>query len=81
MDITQDFSFSVWLVSLNMMLSRSIHVAANGIILFFLMADPLKWRWIIERALVWIKRGQIVGIKSNLSLLITDWQHNITNIC
>ena len=29
-------SFSVWLTSLNMVISRSIHVAANGITSFFL---------------------------------------------
>ena len=33
------FSFSVWLTSLNMKLSRSIHVATDGIISFFLMAE------------------------------------------
>ena len=31
------FSFSVWLTSFSMTLSRSIHVAANGITSFFLM--------------------------------------------
>jgi len=31
--------FSVWLTSFSMTLSRSIHVAANGIISFFLMAE------------------------------------------
>ena len=32
-------SFSVWLTSLSMMISRSTHVAANGIISFFFMAE------------------------------------------
>ena len=31
----QYLSFSVWLTSLSMTISRSIHIAANGIILFF----------------------------------------------
>ena len=33
------FSFSVWLISLSMAISRSTHVAANGIISFFFMAE------------------------------------------
>ena len=32
-------SFSYCLTSLNMIISRSIHIAANGIISFFLMAE------------------------------------------
>ena len=35
----QYFSFSVWLTSLSMTISGSIHLAANGIISFFLMAE------------------------------------------
>ena len=38
-DTTQYLSFSVWLISLNMMPSRSIHVVANGSISFFHMAE------------------------------------------
>ena len=38
-DVICYFSFSVWLLSLNMIISRSIHDAANGIISFFLMAE------------------------------------------
>ena len=34
-EIRQYLSFSVWLTSLSMIISGSIHVAANGIILFF----------------------------------------------
>ena len=32
-------SFSFWLTSLSMIISRSIHIAASGIISFFLMAE------------------------------------------
>ncbi|WP_261105342.1 hypothetical protein, partial [Streptococcus mitis] len=32
-------SFSIWLISLNIIPSRSIHVVANGTILFFFMAE------------------------------------------
>ena len=32
-------SFSVWLTSLSMIISRSIHVAANSVISFFFMAE------------------------------------------
>ena len=35
-DIIWCLSFTVWLTSLSMIVSRSIHVAANGIISFFL---------------------------------------------
>ena len=38
-DAIQYFSFSVWLTSVSMTISRSIHIAANGIISFFLMAE------------------------------------------
>ena len=38
-DILYYLSFSVCLTSLSMTISRSIHVAANGIILFFFMAE------------------------------------------
>ena len=35
MDVIRYFSFSVWIASLNMTLSRYIRVAMNGIISFF----------------------------------------------
>ena len=38
-DVIWYFSFFIWLTSLIMTLSRSIHVAENGIISFFLMAE------------------------------------------
>ena len=38
-DITQYFSFSVWLTSLTVTISRFIHVAVNGIISFFFMTN------------------------------------------
>ena len=38
-DATYYLSFSVWLTSLSMIISRSIHVVANGIISFFFMAN------------------------------------------
>ena len=38
-DIIWHLSFFSWLTSLSMMISRSIHVAENGIILFFFMAE------------------------------------------
>ena len=37
-DIMWYLSFSFWLNSLSMLISSCIHVAANGIILFFFMA-------------------------------------------
>ena len=37
-DIIWHWTFSVWLISLNVIISRSIHVAANGILSFFVMA-------------------------------------------
>ena len=38
-DVIWYFSFSVWFTSLSMTVSRSIHVAADGIISFFLMSE------------------------------------------
>ena len=38
-EIIWNLSFSVWLTSLCMIISGSIHVAANGIILFFFVAE------------------------------------------
>ena len=38
-DIIWYLSFSFWLSSLSMIISRSIHVAANGIISFFFMSE------------------------------------------
>ena len=40
-DIIQCLSFSVWLTSLSIMLSKSIHVAANGKIPFFLWLSSI----------------------------------------
>ena len=40
-DICMIFVF-LWLTSLNMIVSRSIHIAANGIISFFLMAEYIR---------------------------------------
>ena len=42
-DIIRHLSFSVWLTSLSMTISRSIPVAANGIILFFLWLSNTPW--------------------------------------
>ena len=39
MDVTQYFSSSVWLTPLSMTIPKSIHVATNGIISFFLMTE------------------------------------------
>ena len=36
-------SFSVWLTSLSMIISRSIHIAANGIVLFFLRLSNISF--------------------------------------
>ena len=38
-DIIRYFSFSICLTSLSMTISRSIHIAANGIISLFLVAE------------------------------------------
>ena len=38
-DLIQDFSFSVGFIALDIMPSKPIHVAANGTISFFLMAE------------------------------------------
>ena len=38
-DIVQYFSFSVWLTSLSVTISRFIHVVVNGIISFFFMTE------------------------------------------
>ena len=43
--ISYDLFLSLWFTLLSMIMSRSIHVAANGIISFFFMADVLSKSW------------------------------------
>ena len=45
-DIIWYLSFSVWLTSLSMIISSFIHVAANGIISFFFMANVLLYTYV-----------------------------------
>ena len=42
-DMIQYFSFSIWLISLSIMPSKSIHFAANGKISFFLWINSIPW--------------------------------------
>ena len=51
-DIILYLSFSFWLTSLSLRISSSIHVAANGIILFFFIA---KWYSIVYIYPFWIQ--------------------------
>ena len=49
-DIIWYLSFYVWLTSLSVIISRSIHVAANGQISFFFMPERLKGQFWFRRA-------------------------------
>ena len=69
--------FFVWLISLNMIFSMSIHVAANGNILFFLWLTNIPCIHILKSNICW----WVLGLLPYLGIAINMEVHVSFQIC